>query len=242
MSNISDKAVIETNSIGKNVTIHEFAIIRPEVEIGANVIIHPFTVIERGVKLGDNVEVFSGATVGKEPKGAGALARKPDYDRFIDIGPHCSIGPNAVIYYDVKIGNNTLIGDGASIREKCVIDAFSIVGRYVSINYNVKIGFKTKIMNLCLIPGNSTIGNNVFISNLVVCTNDNTIGKDGYSEKLIKGPTIEDYVRIGAAGNLLPGVHIGKGAIVGASALVTKDVPPNAVVMGIPAKIIRYIE
>jgi len=85
------------------------------------------------------------------------------------------------------------------------------------------------------------VGDHVFISALVVTTNDNTMGRKDYSEDLIKGPTIEDYVTIGAAANLLPGVVVGRNAIVGAGALVTRDVPENKVVMGIPARVIRDV-
>lgn len=55
------------------------------------------------------------------------------------------------------------------------------------------------------------------------------------------GASIGDYVTIGAAANILPGVRIGDNAIVGAGALVTRDVPGGKVVMGIPARVIRDV-
>ena len=91
------------------------------------------------------------------------------------------------------------------------------------------------------ITGNMVIGSHVFISVLVATTNDNTMGREDYNEDHVKGASIGDYVTVGAAANILPGVKIGRNAIVGASALVTKDVPENKVVMGIPARIIRDV-
>ena len=92
------------------------------------------------------------------------------------------------------------------------------------------------------ITGNMKIGNHVFISVLVSTTNDNTMGREEYNEDHVCGPTIKDNVTVGAAANILPGIIIGNNAIVGASALVTKNVPDNKVVMGIPAKVIRDVD
>src|SRR4051812_47901155 len=133
---ISKMAVVETDEVGTHSTIAEFAVIRKGAKLGQNVVIHPFVVIEAGVSLGDGVEVFPGTHIGKEPKGAGAVAREPVFNRHVDIGAHCCVGPNAVIYSDVRIGESTLIGDGASIREKSRIGSKSIIGRHVTIGYD----------------------------------------------------------------------------------------------------------
>lgn len=242
MNNISNLAVVQTDNIGVQVTISEFTVIRPQVSIGNGVVIHPHVVIESGVHIGDNVEIFPGAYLGKEPKGAGALAREPHFERSVYIGDNCSIGPNAVIYYDVTVGNNTLIGDGASIRELCKIGEYCLIGRYVTVNYNTRIGDWTKVIDLSHITGNCIIGNNVFVSTCVAMTNDNSMGRSLFNKERIVGPQVEDFATIGAGACLLPGVKIGKNALVGAGAVVTRDVPANAVVMGVPAGIVRYIE
>lgn len=218
------------------------AIIHQNAKLGDNITIRDFAVIYDGVELGDNVEIMEGAVIGRLPKGAGATSRKTieEYKKVI-IGEGTVISPHVIIYTDVTIGSNTLIGDGATIREQCVIGNQCIISRLVSVNYNTKIGNKTKIMDNTHITGNMVIGENVFISVLVATTNDNNIGTKGYDEAYIKGPTIEDNVLIGAGANLLPNTHIGKGSIVGAGSLVTKNVPENKVVMGQPAKIIRDV-
>lgn len=237
---ISEKAVVQTNSIGVNAAIGEFAVIRHDVIIGNHVTIHPHVVIESGVILGDNVEVFPGAYIGKEPKGPG-LARRPSFEPWIKIGDNCNIGPHSVIYYEVEIGHNTLIGDGASIREKCFIGNNCIIGRNTTILYATVIGSKTKIMDLVNITGNSLIGENVFIAANTGCANDNAMGKNPYDDTAIIGPRIKDGASIGLGALLLPGVVIGENAVVGAGSVVTSDVPDRAVVMGVPARIKRYI-
>ncbi|MCB5196119.1 DapH/DapD/GlmU-related protein [Deefgea salmonis] len=231
---ISDKAVI-----GKNVTIMPFAVIG-DVTIGDDCIIHPHVVIADGIVLGNAVEIFPGAFIGKEPKGAGALARQPEFERIVKIGNECSIGPNAVIFYDVAIGNNTLLGDGASIREKCTIGSRCILSRYVTVNYNTKIGDRTKVMDCTHITGNAVIGNDVFISLLVGTTNDNVV-RAGYSDHVV-GPIIEDNVVIGVGASLLPAVVIGEGATIGAGSVVTKNVKQKTLVAGVPARFVKSIE
>lgn len=236
---ISEKAIVQTNDIGINPTILEFSIIREGVKIGNNVIIHPNVIIESGVSIGDNVEIFPGTYVGKVPKGVGALARKPVYSESIEIGANCSIGPNAVIFYDVTIGEDTLIGDGASIREQCVIGSKCIISRYVTVNYETTIGDRTKVMDNSHITGKCIIENDVFIGPLVGSANDNAIGKEGFNEK-VRGQHICEGAVIGLGALLLPNTRIGKNATVAAGALVSKDVPDGAVVMGIPAKIVKF--
>lgn len=237
---ISEYAVVKTKKIGNEVSIGEFSVIEEDVVIGNNVVIHPNVVISSGVVIKDGVEIFPGALIGKEPKGAGALARTPIFERKVLIGANSSISPNAVIYYDVEIGEQTLIGDGASIREQCKIGSNCIISRYVTINYNTIIGDRTKIMDLTHITGNCIIGNDVFISVNVGTVNDNKIGKEGYSERVL-GPVIEDGASIGAGATLLQKVVIGKNSIVSANSLVRKDVKENSLVMGNPAKPFRRI-
>lgn len=238
---LSNLACIETNDIGDNVIIYEYAIIRKNVKIGNNVIIHPFVVIEENVEIGNNTEIYPGTYIGKIPKGAGATAREVKFVKNIIIGENCAIGPNAVIFYDVEIGGHTLIGDGASLREQARVGHHCIISRYVTLNYNVQVGNHTKIMDLTHITGNCKIGDNVFISVQVSTVNDNVVVNRDYSDERILGPIIENNSTIGTGAILLPSVHIGEGSFVGSGALVTKDVPDHVLVLGVPAKVIKKL-
>jgi acetyltransferase-like isoleucine patch superfamily enzyme len=231
--------VIQTELIGQNVSIAEFVVIRPGVNIGNNVIIHPNVVIESGVNIDDGVEVFPGTYIGKKPKGAGATSRPISFQPWVRIGSDCAVGPNAVIYYEVDIGKNTLIGDGASIREQVKIGQHCIISRYVTINYASVIGNHTKIMDLTHITGKCHIGHNVFIGVLVTTVNDNKVVARKYLEEDVAGPRILDGATIGSGATILPGLTIGEGAVVGAQALATKDVAPYKLALGIPARVVK---
>ena len=233
---IHSSAVIDSDEIGSGVTVGEFAIVRDGASLGDGVVIHPHVVIEDGVTVGPGTEVFPGAFLGKEPKGAGAVARQPHFDRKLTVGGGSSVGPNVVLFYDVEIGEGTLLGDGASIREGCRLGQGCLVSRYVTINYATTIGDRTKIMDRTHVTGNCRIGSDVFISLTVGMTNDNRpLGADGYVEERVRGPIIDDWALVGAGATLLPGVTIGEGAVVAAGSVVTKDVAAHTKVAGVPA-------
>ncbi len=238
---ISDLAVVQTDAIGENARVDEFAVIREGATIGDNVIVHPHVVIESGVVIGDGVEVFPGSHIGKKPKGVGTTARPIAYEAKVLVGRDCAIGPNAVVFYDVVIGHNTLLGDGASLREQVRVGHHCLISRHVTVNYNSTIGDHTRVLDLTHITGNCTVGSNVFISTLVATVNDNVVIEREYDESKILGPQIEDGATVGAAAILLPGVRIGQGAFVASGAVVTKDVGPFDLVMGIPAKVVRNL-
>ena len=229
-------AVVETDSIGNLVKVGEYAIIRYGAIIGDGVIIHPFVIIEEGVEIGNNAEIFPGTYIGKPPRATKAVAREIEYDRRVSVGENCALGPNAVIYYDVTIGNDTLVGDGASVREQSRIGDRCVIGRYTTINYATLIGNDVKVMDHTWLAGNMTIGNNVFISGGVTTTNDNNMGAEGYDPDKVIGPKIGDNVKIGVGAILLPKIKIGNGALIAAGAVVTKDVSPGEIVLGVPAK------
>jgi len=224
------------NTISKTAIIHQNVVIEEDVIIHDYVVIYPGTIIKAGV------EIFDHCVIGKIPLAPGCTSRevKTEFNATV-IGEKTILSPGCIIYAGTIVGNNTLLGDNCSIREDCEIGSFSIISRNVTVNYNTKIGNHTKVMDNAHITGNAIIGNNVFISVLVATTNDNTMGREEYDDGHVGGPIIEDGVTVGAAANILPNVRIGANSIIGASALVTKDVPSGKVVMGVPGKVVRDV-
>jgi acetyltransferase-like isoleucine patch superfamily enzyme len=128
------------------------------------------------------------------------------------------------------------VGDGASIREGCTVGARSVVGRGVTLNYNVRVGDRVKIMDHCWLAGNMSVGDGAFLSGGVLTANDNSMGLEGFADAARRGPVIGPGARIGAGAVLLPSLRIGKGALVAAGAVVTRGVPPGSRVRGCPAR------
>lgn len=229
--------------IGKNVVIPDNCVLYDDVEIQDNVILHNHVVIYQGTVVESGAEIFDNVVVGKLPLAPGCTTKKYDgiYKKTV-VGKDCILCPGVVIYTGTEIKENTLIGDNSSIREDCRVGAYDVIGRNVTVNYETVIGNGTKIMDGTHITGNMYIGNHVFISVLVSSTNDNSMGRESEALEHLKGPYISDYVTIGAGASILPGVKIGENCIIGAMALVTKDVAPNKVVMGVPARVVREID
>lgn len=229
---------------GKGMNISSTAIIHENVTIEEDVIIHDYVVLYPGTVLKRGVEVYDHCVLGKIPKApAGTTARKiaENFEQTV-IGEHTVLSPGCCIYAGTRVGKSTLLGDNCSIREDCVIGDHCIISRNVSVNYNTTIGDRTKIMDNSHITGDAVIEEDVFISVLVSTTNDNTMGRDDYDLDHVRGPHIKRKTTVGAGANILPRVTVGENCIVGAGAVVSRDVPDNKVVMGVPARIVRDLE
>ena len=135
------------------------------------------------------------------------------------ISEKAKIGNNVKIWHFTYVGDNTEIGDNVKI------------GSLTHVDYDVKIGNNTMIEGLVYIPPLSRIGNNVFVGPSASLTNDPLPP----SEKLI-GVTIKDNVIVGSRAVIKAGITIGENSVVAMGAVVTKDVHPNTVVGGVPAK------
>jgi len=135
------------------------------------------------------------------------------------ISDKAKIGKNVKIWHFAYVGDNVEIGNNVKI------------GSLAHIDYDVKIGDNTLIEGLVYIPPLSRIGKNVFIGPSAALTND----PYPPSEKLV-GVTIEDNAIIGSKAVIKAGITIGKNSVVAMGAVVTKDVPADMVVAGIPAK------
>jgi len=219
--------------IGANVSIGPFAVIGAAT-IGSNTIIHSHVVIGDAVEIGEDVEIFAGALIGREPKGAGAASRPVQFVKRLKVGDQCSIGPHAILYYDVEIGEQTLIGDGASIREQCRVGSRCIISRYVTVNYNTIIGDRVKVMDLTHLTGNMVLEDDCFVSCLVATVNDNVV-REGFGDHVV-GPVVGAGAIVGGGAVLLPKVQIAEGAFVGAGAVVTRNIDAGEIWVGNPAR------
>jgi len=206
------------------------------VAFGRNVKIYPNVVIEDGVHIGDNTVIYPGAYIGKAP--GGNLTRKPNpHGVDVYVGPNCQIGPGSIIYQNVNLKWNVLIGDNVSVRENVHIGENTILGRNTTVNYDTTIGSNVRIMDGSHITGNSVVEDDVFISCLVATTNDNNMNTEVYDDVFQRGPIFRKGCRVGGGATILPNVVIGEKAVIGAGSVVTKSIPGHVVALGSPARI-----
>jgi len=145
--------------------------------------------------------------------------------------------PKYSVIKDAEIGEGTVIHDQVNLY-KCKIGKNCKIDAFVYIEEGVIIGDNCKIRPFVFIPTGTTIEDNVFIGSNVTFTNDK-YPKIGAEWALLK-TKIESHASIGANCVILPGITIGKEALVGAGSVVTKDVAERAVVSGNPATLRDY--
>lgn len=140
-----------------------------------------------------------------------------DVIRFI--GSNVRLGENVKIWNFTYVGDDTVIGDNTK------------VGSLVHIDYGVRIGRDCKIEGMVYIPPLTVIGDRVFIGPGVIFTND----PYPMSDRMV-GVTVEDDAIVCAGSMLKAGITIGTRSVIGMGAVVVKNVPPDTLVYGNPAK------
>jgi len=131
-------------------------------------------------------------------------------------------------------------GDQAQIRERSVVGPQSVIGRGSAVDNDVMIGARVKIQSNVYVTAFSVVEDDVFIGPGASTTNDDSMSRHSPGEKL-RGPTLRRACRIGGGAVLVPGVEVGEEAFVAAGAVVTKDVPARAFMVGVPARQVREV-
>lgn len=206
-------------------SIHSSAIISPSAKVGKDVHIGPFSIVHDNVVLGDRVTIGAYCELGvTTPLGDGAPLIIGDdslirsYSVFYE---SCSLGDNLMTGHRVTVRENTTIGKGVQLGSSSEIQGDCQIGDYVRFQSNIFVGKKT------------VIGNFVWALPYVVFTNDPTPPSN-----VLDGCIVGDFSSIAASAVILPGVELGCHSVVAAKACVTKDVAPNMLVAGIPARVI----
>ena len=203
-----------------------------DVEIGGHVVVHQRTRIGAGARLQDGCVVGKPVALGSRSSAAGGDPPSPAV-----IGAGTTVGAGAVVLEGAAVGERCVIADQAHVRERTSIGDECVVGRGASVENDVRIGARVRMQTGAYVTAWSVVEDDVFIAPCVVFTNDPTAGRrpDGVE---LRGPTLRRECRIGAGAVLLPGVEIGQDAFVAAGAVVTRDVPAGALVMGVPARVV----
>ncbi len=154
-------------------------------------------------------------------------------DESTRIGDRPRIRSGSIVYADVEIGDDFTTGHDAVIREGTEIGDEVLIGTKTVIDGSTTIGDRCSLQTGVYVPAETTIGDDVFLGPNAVLTNDPYPVR---TDTELSGPTLEDDVSIGANATILPDVTVGEGAFVAAGAVVTRDVPPNTLAVGTPAK------
>ena len=209
--------------------IHSSALISSKAKIHENVSIGAFCIIH------DNVEIFSGTSIGSYSE-IGIETERAN-EKYLTIGENSVIRSHASIYIGSKIGSHFHTGHYVTVRENSDIGHHFQIGSRGDIQGDCSIGNYTKLHADVHVGKESKIGSYVWMFPEVLLTNDPTPP----SETLF-GVTVEDFVVLAAKVLVLPGVTIGKDAVVSAGSVIKQNVPAGKLISGIPARIICNAE
>ena len=158
------------------------------------------------------------------------------------------MNPYECIAPDVKLGQNVKLSKFINLYG-CEIGDESKIGAFVEIQKNASVGKRCKISSHTFICEGVTVEDNVFIGHGVMFINDSyprATAADGNlqteADWKVEQTIVKKGASIGSGATILSNISIGENAIVGAGSVVTKDVPPGSIVVGNPAKVLRYID
>jgi acetyltransferase-like isoleucine patch superfamily enzyme len=159
-------------------------------------------------------------------------------DDALQIGPNAVIRAFSVIYVGSHIGSHLETGHGVVIREENQIGDHLSIWNQSTIDYGCAIGNRVRIHTGVYVAQFTTIEDDVFLAPGVMIAND----RHPVCRDCLQGPTIKRGARVGINATLLPGVVIGERALIGAGAVVTRDVPAGTVVAGNPARVVGQVD
>ena len=158
------------------------------------------------------------------------------------------MNPYQCIAPDVKLGQNVKLSKFINLYG-CEIGDESKIGAFVEIQKNASVGKRCKISSHTFICEGVTVEDNVFVGHGVMFINDSyprATAADGNlqteADWKVEQTIVKKGASIGSGATILSNISIGENAIVGAGSVVTKDVPPGSIVVGNPAKVLRYID
>ncbi|HDL64869.1 MAG TPA: N-acetyltransferase [Proteobacteria bacterium] len=210
--------------------------------------------ISRKSQIGEGSLIDSMVTVGYPSKGKLIKNRDFLHSNGAIIGNGCILRSGTVIYEDVIIGNNVQTAHNVIIREGVKIGDGSVFGNGTVILTGATLGQNVRLMETVVISESAELGNNIFIGPHVSFTAGRYMtgayeadGRMSHEEAsqlegvYWQGPSVivEDDVRIGANAVILTGVHLGKGCVVAAGAVVSYNVPPGGLIAGNPGRILK---
>jgi acetyltransferase-like isoleucine patch superfamily enzyme len=158
----------------------------------------------------------------------------------VSVGEGVRFGAHVVVHDGTVIGAGAVVGDRCFVRERSSVGPGSVIGQDSALDNDVSVAARVRVQSGVYLTAFTVVEDDVFIGPAAVTTNDDTMGRHG-PENPLRGPLLRRACRIGGGAVIVPGVEVGEEAYVAAGAVVTRDVPARAVVMGVPARVVREV-
>ncbi len=218
---------------------HALPLLADGVLVGEGVSFGAYVVVHEGTVIGDGCVIADHAVLGKRPRLARHSSARGEVGP-LELAGRVSVGTAAVLFAGARVGAEAIVADQAFVRERSVIGEGSVIGRGSVIDNDVVLGARVRIQTNVYLTAFTVVEDDVFVGPCASTTNDDTMARHP-PEMQLRGALLRRACRIGGGALLTPGVEIGEEAFVAAGAVVTRDVPPRAVVMGVPARVVREV-
>ncbi len=192
-------------------------------------------IIHSNVKIGKNARIGEFVIIGVPPEG------KHEGDLVTEIGDDTNIRSHTIIYAGNKIGNDFSTGHHVLIRENNKIGNNVSVGSYSHVAFDCTLEDDVRIHTAAYIFEKSILRRGCWIGPGVMLANAK-YPRSKRAKEFIFGPEIGEKAKLGMSCVISPGVKIGKNALIGLGAIVTKDVPDESVAIGFPAKVVGNVK
>jgi acetyltransferase-like isoleucine patch superfamily enzyme len=211
--------------------------LRPIV-LGDGCVVQAGAVLHGGVEVAAWARIEEQTVVGKPELGYALGHIYPGAGGTTLIGAGAVVRSGAVLYAGVDVGEETVIGHHTLLRSFVTVGRDSQLGHGLTVERAARIGDQVRCSPLSHITSSTVIADRAFLGAGVRTINDKElIWRDPDHEPQLAPPRFDAGCRVGSGSTILAGIVIGAGALVGAGSVVTRDVPPDTVAFGVPARL-----
>ncbi len=233
MSNYANCYISAKAQIAKNVRIAPSVFIADGAIIEENVQIEPGAIIYENVRVGANSFIGAQCILGER---LAEYLKNKDYNNpTLTIGANSVIRSGTIIYASTITGNNFQTGNRAIIREYSIFGNNCSFGSLAQSDGHIKVGNNCRFHNNVFIATYTTVEDDVHFYPMS-CTVDSLHPP---CQKGREGPYFEKGVIVGAKALILPRVRVGAGCVIAGGSIVTESAPPNSVLVGAPARVVK---
>lgn len=219
------------------VPVDELGTVRPVV-VGRSAVIGAFAIVHGGTTLAEHARVEEQAIVGKPELGYAVGRTYPGAGGLTMIGGGAVIRSGAVVYADVHVGVQTVVGHHTLLRTSVRVGAQTQLGHHLVVERDTHIGDDVRCSPGSHITSSTVLADRVFLGAGVRTINDKTLTwRDPNREPHLIAPQFGTAAKVGSGSIIMAGVRIGEDSLVGAGSLVTHDIPPGAIAYGHPARV-----